>query len=71
MFEEPPQFADINRERADKTRVCTARLADGEPGIVVFYYGRFIVLTERQALKLANRVVDKIELNRKGITNAE
>lgn len=71
MFEEPLQFADINRERADKTRVCAARLADGDTGIVVFYYGRFIVLTERQALKLANRIVDKIELNRKGITNAE
>lgn len=71
IFDEPPQFADVNRERARKIRVCTAQLADGTLGCTIFYFGRFMVMTEQQALKLANQLVDRIEFNRKELTNAE
>ena len=65
MFKEPEQFAGLNRERADKTRVSNAKLADGEQGVVVFYNEKFLIFTEQQATRLATKLIDRIEYARK------
>ena len=65
MFKEPEQFAELNRERADKTRISNAKLADGEQGVVVFYNEKFLIFTEQQATRLATKLIDRIEYARK------
>lgn len=65
MFKEPEQFAGLNRERADKTRISNAKLADGEQGVVVFYNEKFLIFTEQQATRLAERLIDRIAYARK------
>lgn len=65
MFKEPEQFAGLNRERADKTRISNAKLADGEQGVVVFYNEKFLIFTEQQATRLATKLIDRIEYARK------
>lgn len=65
MFKEPEQFAGLNRERADKTRISNAKLADGEQGVVMFYNEKFLIFTEQQATRLATRLIDRIEYARK------
>ena len=65
MFKEPEQFAGLNRERADKTRISNAKLADGEQGVVLFYNDKFLIFTERQATQLAERLIDRIAYARK------
>ena len=65
MFKEPEQFAGLNRERADKTRISNAKLADGEQGVVLFYNEKFLIFTEQQATRLAERLIDRIEYARK------
>lgn len=65
MFKEPEQFAGLNRERADKTRVSNAKLADGEQGVVMFYNEKFLIFTEQQATRLATKLIDRIEYARK------
>lgn len=65
MFKEPEQFAGLNRERADKTRVSNAKLADGEQGVVVFYNEKFLIFTEQQATRLATKLIDRIAYARK------
>ena len=65
MFKEPEQFAGLNRERADKTRISNAKLADGEQGVVMFYNEKFLIFTEQQATRLATKLIDRIEYARK------
>lgn len=65
MFKEPEQFAGLNRERADKTRISNAKLADGEQGVVVFYNEKFLIFTEQQATRLATKLIDRIAYARK------
>lgn len=65
MFKEPEQFAGLNRERADKTRISNAKLADGEQGVVVFYNEKFLIFTEQQATRIAERLIDRIAYARK------
>lgn len=65
MFKEPEQFAGLNRERADKTRISNAKLADGEQGVVMFYNEKFLIFTEQQATRIAERLIDRIAYARK------
>ena len=65
MFKEPEQFAGLNRERADKTRISNAKLADGEQGVVLFYNEKFLIFTEQQATRLATKLIDRIAYARK------
>ena len=65
IFKEPEQYAGLNRERADKTRISNAKLADGEQGVVMFYNEKFLIFTEQQATRLATKLIDRIEYARK------
>ena len=65
IFKEPEQFAGLNRERADKTRISNAKLADGEQGVVVFYNEKFLIFTEQQATRLATKLIDRIAYARR------
>ena len=65
MFKEPEKFAGLNRERADKTRISNAKLADGEQGVVMFYNEQFLMFTEQQASRVATILIDRIEYARK------
>ena len=65
MFKEPEKFAGLNRERADKTRISNAKLADGEQGVVMFYNEKFLIFTEQQATRLATKLIDRIAYARK------
>jgi hypothetical protein len=69
MFEEPSQYAELNRTRAATARTGVARLANGEHGVVLFYDRKILLFTEQQATELATKLINTIERARKANTN--
>jgi hypothetical protein len=61
MFEEPSQYAELNRTRAATARTGVARLAGGEHGVVLFYDRKILLFTEQQATALATKLINTIE----------
>ena len=61
LFNEQPRRHRFNRELARSTRVEPAVMADGTAGVVVWYGDHILVMTEAEALGLANAITDVIE----------
>lgn len=60
MYREQPEYAIRNRRLAEQMAVSPAHTTTG-PGIIMHHGLKIMILTEQQALKLANRIVDAIE----------
>lgn len=61
VFTEHPARYTMNRQLARNATYAPAKLADGEPGVMVRWGRSFLVLSTAEAVEFATRIVEIVE----------